>query len=250
MKALISTGTLALALLLAGCGGSEEGNNASTAVATNAPIAAIPAPNGGEWTEVVSATAEGGFVMGNPDAKVKVVEFASMTCSHCADFAENGLPALTDKYVKSGQVSLEIRNFVRDPADLGAALLARCGGATPYFKLTDQIFASQDEWIGKLQAMPPSMQQQLQSMTPNDAAAAMARQAGLIDFVRVRGVPTEKAEACLADKEELQKLVQMSGTAQSQHQVMGTPSFLINGTLAPETSSWLTLEPKIQAALR
>lgn len=249
MKALISTASLALALLLTGCGDNAEGNNSAVA-ASDFALEAIPAPNGGEWTEVVSATPEGGFVMGNPDAKVKVVEFASMTCGHCADFAATALPVLADKYVKSGQVSLEIRNFVRDPADVAAALLARCNGPAPFFKLTDQIFGAQEEWIGKLQQMPASEQQRLQSMTPNDAAAMMARQAGLVDFVRLRGVPTEKAEACLADKEQLQKLVGMTGAAQSQHQVMGTPAFLINGQLAPDTASWPMLEPKIQQALR
>lgn len=251
MKALISTGTLALALLLAGCGGGDEDNNAATATAeSGAPIAKIAAPNGGDWTETVSATPDGGFIMGNPNAPVKLVEFASMTCSHCADFAERGMPTLTEKYVKAGQVSLEIRNFVRDSADLAASLLARCGGPTPYFKLTDQIFAAQEDWIGKLQAMTEADQQRLQSLPPGQATAVLGEKAGLIDFVRLRGIPAEKATACLADQAALQKLVDMNNAAQRQYQIAGTPSFLINGTLVPNTADWASLEPKIQEALR
>lgn len=248
MKASITAGTLALALLLAGCG--EGGGGNSSATATNAgPTTSIPAPNGGDWTQTVTETAEGGFLMGNPNAPVKVVEFASMTCGHCATFAETGIPALTDRYVKTGQVSLELRNFVRDPADLAASLLARCGGATPFYTLTDQLFAAQEEWIGKLQAMTPADQQRLQTLPPQQAVAAMGQQAGLVDFVRVRGVSSEKARACLADEAALQKLVNMANTAQTQHQITGTPMFLINGALVENASDWGALEPKIQAAL-
>jgi len=248
MKALMTAGTMTLALLLAGCGEGESGGNA-TAAAGGAPIAAIPAPNGGDWTQVVSETPDGGFLMGNPDAPVKVVEFASMTCGHCASFAEEGIPALTDKYIKTGQVSLELRNFVRDPADLAASMLARCGGATPFFKLTDQIFAAQEEWIGKLQQMTPAQQQQLQSATPGQAVGAMAQQAGLVDFVRLRGIPTEKAQSCLADQAALQKLVDMNQKATATYQIPGTPAFLVNGELAQNTADWATLEPKIREAL-
>ena len=247
MKALMTAGTMTLALLLAGCGDGESGN--ATAAAGSAPIAAIPAPNGGDWTQVVSETPDGGFLMGNPDAPVKVVEFASMTCGHCASFAEEGIPALTDKYIKTGQVSLELRNFVRDPADLAASMLARCGGATPFFKLTDQIFAAQEEWIGKLQQMTPAQQQQLQSATPGQAVGAMAQQAGLVDFVRLRGIPTEKAQSCLADQAALQKLVDMNQKATATYQIPGTPAFLVNGELAQNTADWATLEPKIREAL-
>lgn len=250
MKALITTGTAALALLLGGCGseGGEAGNGTVTA-AESGPIEAIPAPDGGAWTAVVSQTPEGGFVMGNPDAPVKVVEFASFTCGHCANFAETGAPSLIEDYVKTGQVSFEIRNFVRDPADMAAALLSRCGGATPYFKLTDQIFADQEQWIERLQSMSPAQQQQLQAASPTGVATAMAEQAGLIDFVRLRGIPEEKARQCLADEAALQQLVDMTSSAVERYQVPGTPAFLINGELVENASDWSALEPRIRAAI-
>ena len=60
------------------------------------PVEAVPAPNGGDWSTIVSATPEGGFVMGNPNAPVKLVEFGSMTCPHCAEFDEAAMKPLTD----------------------------------------------------------------------------------------------------------------------------------------------------------
>lgn len=247
MKSFIGGSALALALFLAGCG-DEAGNTAATgngAAAANA----IAAPDGGDWTEKVTKTAEGGFLMGNPDAPVKVVEYASMTCGHCASFAETGMQPLIDNYVKTGQVSFEIRNFVRDPADLAAALLARCAPEQAYFKITDQLFEAQEEWLGNLQNMSPADQQRLQTLPPQQVTLALAEQAGLVQFVRARGVPGEQAQQCLTDQQEIERLVKMVNTAVEQHQVQGTPSFLINGELVPNAADWGTLEPNIKQAL-
>jgi protein-disulfide isomerase len=248
MKALISTAAFSAALLLAGCGEGGDGGNSSTASA--AAPAAIPAPNGGDWTQTVTQSPAGGFVMGNPNAPVKLVEYASMTCSHCAEFSETGAQPLIDKYVKSGQVSFEIRNFVRDPADLAAALLARCSGPGPFFQLTDQMFAAQEQWIGRLQEMPPAMQQQMSAMSPQQAVPAVAEQAGLIQFARVRGVPAEKAQQCLTNQAEIDRLVQMQQQAVKElPNFPGTPTFTINGEMVENAGTWALLEPKIQDAL-
>ena len=250
MKALITTCTASLALLLGGCGSdADEGSNALATAANSGPIEAIPAPNGGDWTKGISQTDEGGFVMGHPNAPVKVVDYASMTCPHCAAFAATGFPELRDEYVKSGLVCLEVRNFVRDPADLAAAVLARCGGATPYFKLTEQIFANQDAWFEKLQSMTEAQQQQLSGLQPTAVATALAEQAGLIDFVRLRGIPEDKARQCLADQGTLEKLTEMTSSAAQNYQIPGTPAFLINGKLVENAAEWEALEPRIRAAI-
>jgi protein-disulfide isomerase len=245
MKLYLGSGVAALALMLAGCGGENAGNG--SAPASNAPLAQIKAPNG-DWTQQVVQTPEGGFLMGNPQAPVKVVEFGSMTCGHCATFAEQGEPKLVDTYVKSGQVSFEMRNFVRDPADLAAALIARCNGPSAFFPLNDQLFAAQEEWLGKLSSMSPQEQQQLQSLPPAKVSALMAKKAGLDEFARVRGIPAAKVQACLADQAETQRLVAMNSQAVQEHKVGGTPSFLVNGRLV-EGSTWEVLEPEIRKAL-
>ena len=246
MKAAIGIG--ALALLLSGCGEGTGGNGKGSGGGGAIP-AAIAAPNGGDWTQRVSATPEGGFVMGNPNAPVKLVEYASMTCHVCAEFSETGEQPLIENYVKKGLVSFEIRNFIRDPADLAAAMLARCNGPAAFFKLSDQMFANQDEWLNKLQTMSPADQQRLSTLQPQQAVQALAQQAGLVDFVRVRGVPAQKAQQCLANEGELNRLVQMQQKATADiPNFPGTPTFTINGKVAENAANWKALEPQLRAA--
>lgn len=237
-------------LLVSACNGGDGAGNSSGAAGGGGAVAAVPAPNGQKWSDVVSQSPDGGFVMGNPNAPVKLVEFASMTCGHCANFARTGLPELERDYIESGRVSLELRNYLLSAPDLAASLLTRCNGAAPFFKLTDQMFAQQEEWLGRLQTMSPAQQQQLQTMPPQQQAVAMAEQAGLIDFVRVRGVPEAKARQCLADQPQIERLVQMTQRVTQEYpNFRGTPSFLINGELVENASDWAALEPKLQAAL-
>ena len=93
----------AAALALTGCdtAGGNAAGTAATAAGANATVASA-APAGTDWTTTVVATPEGGMRMGNPDAPVKLVEFASMTCHVCKEFAEESSPALEQNYVKSG----------------------------------------------------------------------------------------------------------------------------------------------------
>src|SRR4029453_9791363 len=155
---------LASAALLAPACNAEKG--ATNGSGPEVTAAAVPAPSNGDWTTVVTRTPEGGFVMGNPNAKVKLVEFGSLTCPHCAEFEERGGKALVDNYVKKGLVSWEFRNFVRDPLDMTATLLARCGGEANFFGLTRTLFHDQRSWVGKIQAADPAQMQALQTMSP------------------------------------------------------------------------------------
>lgn len=248
MKAVFTGGVAALALALAGCGG-EADTNGSAGVNNAAPLEQIAAPNGGNWTEVVEATADGGFRMGNPNAPVKLIEYGSLTCGACANFAATGAPALENTYVKSGQVSFEFRNFVRDPADMAAALLSRCGGATPYFKLTDQMFAAQQEWLGRASTLDQATQARLSALPPQQQIGEYAKALGLVDFVKMRGIPESKANACLADKAALDKLISMQNVANTEFQLQGTPTFVINGNVVPNASQWEQLEPALREAL-
>lgn len=243
-----SGSALAVALLLAGCGegGTDKGGAGG---APAGPIAAIPAPNGGDWATTVSQTPEGGFRMGNPDAPVKLIEYASLTCPHCGTFSKQGMPALTEKYIKTGQVSLELRNYVRDPIDMTAALLSRCGGATPYFKLTEQMFADQEQWMRPFQTLSEADGQRLSAIPAAQQFGELAKVGGLTQFVKMRGIPESKANACLADKAALDQLVSMRTVGDTQYKVTGTPSFVINGELVENAADWATLEPKLRAAI-
>ena len=244
----ISALFLASAALLATACNAEKGSTAATS-GPEVTAAAVPAPNNGDWSTIVTKTAEGGFLMGNPNAKVKLVEFGSMTCPHCAEFEEQGGKALVDNYVKKGLVSWEFRNFVRDPFDMTATLLARCGGEANFFGMTRTLFHDQKGWIGKVQAADQAQLQALQNQPPAQQFSTIADIAGLKTFAAQRGVPRAKADQCLANQAEIDQLVQMNSDAVSGFSIPGTPAFLINGTLAEQTANWATLEPKIKEAL-
>jgi protein-disulfide isomerase len=239
---------LASAALLATACNAEKGAT-NTAEGPEVTAAAVPAPNNGDWTTVVSKTPEGGFVMGNPNAKVKLVEFGSLTCPHCAAFEAEGGKTLVDDYVKKGLVSWEFRNFVRDPFDMTATLLARCGGTASFFGLTRNLFTDQKEWVGKIQAADPAKVQALQSLPPGQQFSTIADLGGLKQYASMRGVPRAKGEQCLANQAEVNQLVQMNTDAVTTYNVPGTPTFLINGTIVDQTATWDKLEPQIKEAL-
>ncbi len=224
--------------------GTANGTAPSSVAAT--PVAP---PANGDWSTIVSQTPEGGFVMGNPNAKVKLIEFGSMTCPHCAEFEEQGGQALVDNYVKKGLVSFEFRNFVRDPYDITAALIARCGGATSFFGLTRAFYASQKDWIAKIQTADPATLQALEGQGPQAQFKALADIAGFPAFAVMRGVPKAKTEACLADPAAATQLVQMNSDAVANFNIQGTPSFAINGETVANASTWALLEPKLKEAL-
>ncbi|HEX9931714.1 MAG TPA: thioredoxin domain-containing protein [Allosphingosinicella sp.] len=239
MKKLTGAGVAAIALLLAGCNG-ESGGNASN-VNLQAPLTQVPAPNNADWTQVVSQTPEGGFVMGNPNAPVKLIEFASMTCPHCRAFAEEGSQRLRETYVRSGQVSFEFRNYVLNPLDAAASLAARCQGPAAFFRLTEQLFAAQETWAANADE---AEQQQVMQLPQAQQPAAWLRAAELDTFFRQRGVPEARLNQCLGNTQELQRLASMRDRAMQQFpEIPGTPAFAINGRLVPDTTTWQQLEP-------
>ena len=241
MKTVTGAGLAAAALLLSGCGG--EGGNGSANVNLQAPLEQVPAPNNGDWTQVTSQTPEGGFVMGNPNAPVKLIEFASMTCPHCMAFSEAASARLRDVYVRSGQVSFEFRNFVLNPLDAAASLVARCQGPSAFFRLTDQIFAEQETWSHNLS---DEEQAQIAQLPEPEQVGGWIRAAELDTFFRQRGVTEARLNQCLGNRQELQRLATMRDQAAQQFQIPGTPAFVINGRLVPDVTTWEALEPVLR----
>lgn len=241
----------AAALALTGCD-TAGGNAAGTAAApagANTTLAST-APNGTDWTTTVVATPEGGMRMGNPDAPVKLVEFASMTCHVCKEFAEDSSPALEQDYVKSGQVSYEFRNFVRDPIDIAASLLARCGGPAPFFKLSEQLFAEQDALLQRAQAISPADVKSLEGLSTSQEIVRLAQLTGLDRFVGMRGIPAAKANACLANEGEINRLVASTQKAATDFKITGTPTFLLNGEALPPPPMGTTFWQGVDTALK
>lgn len=203
-----------------------------------------------DWSHVVAATAGGGFVMGNPKAKVKLIEFGSLTCPHCRKFDEDGVSTLVGKYVKSGAVSWEFRNYVRDPFDLSAALIARCNGAGSFFPLMRALFKDQPTWIAKIQAADASQIDALRTAPPSRQFVGFAKVAGLQAWGASHGVQVARSNQCLSNGKSVDQLVQITKKAMSDYpDFAGTPTFVINGAMVQQTATWDQLEPKLKQAL-
>lgn len=251
MKAVPILACAAALIAVTGC-------NKQSNTVDNAPLKLEPVkpPPGGDWAEIVSATPAGGFRMGNPQAKVQLIEYGSMTCPHCREFDESGVSPLINTYVKSGQVSYEFRNYVRDAFDLTASLIARCNGPKGFFPLERALYKDQLNWIGKIQAVPQAQIDPLKDLPPNRQFLELARLAGFQDWAAMRGIPQAKSTQCLTNTGEVDQLVKMTGDATDQFpDFPGTPTFIINGKmveLGPVTAKevWPTLEGKIREALR
>lgn len=248
MKALIGGSALTLALLLAGCG-DEAGNNSSAPPVSTAPLQQVEAPNG-DWTQMVSETAEGGYLMGNPNAPVKLVEYGSLTCPHCAEFEETGGEKLKNEYVKSGQVSWEFRPFLLGAQDVGITMLLRCQGPGPFYRLTEQLYADQRNWFQGFQNISPADQQRIQTLPAQQRVLELTKASGIDQFFRQRGMPEQKINACLTDQAGLTRVTGITQKAiQDIPNFPGTPTFLINGEMVENTATWELLEPKLRDAI-
>jgi protein-disulfide isomerase len=232
---------------LAGCNKNDQSN-----VTSSEPVKLqqVAPPPGGDWTQVVNATSAG-YMMGNPNAKVKLVEIGALTCPHCREFEEKGAPVLVDKYVKSGQVSWEFRPYLLHGLDLPAVLIAGCNGAQSFFPLMKALYDDQEKWIAKVQGAPEAEAERVQNLPINQQFVALARMAGLQDWAAARGVAQAKSTQCLSNEKEINRLVQVSSDVTNQFPSFeGTPSFVINGTMLDKTATWEKLQPQLDAALK
>jgi protein-disulfide isomerase len=248
MKLSLSLACAMAVLALAGCN-SKPGDKAATSTTTHLQM--LKPPPGGDWTQVLNETDQGGMMMGNPDAKVKLIEIGALTCPHCREFDEKGASTLVDKYVKSGQVSWEFRNYLLQGYDIPAALIARCNGVKSFFPLMRAMYHDQPDWMGKVFAAPQAQQEQIQNLPPNQQFVAMANLAGLQQWAAARGIPEAKSSQCLTNQAAVDQLVQRSSDIGEQFpDFKGTPSFNHNGTLLDKTASWEALQPQLDAALK
>ena len=244
MKARTSFSAIALALALAGCGGGDTLNDA--AANSNAPLPQIAAPNNGDWREVVTAT-DGGFVMGNPNAPVKLVEYASLACPHCAAFSADATASLRDNYVRSGQVSWEFRNFLLGAPDVALSLLARCQPDAAFFRTVEQIYTQQSEFIA---AIDEAEGRAITALPPEQQIPPLARAMDLESFFARRGMPAARFNQCVGNQAAVRQLTDLTNQAAAPgpNQVTGTPTFFINGERA-EADTWARLEPILRAAI-
>jgi protein-disulfide isomerase len=245
----ILSGVAALAAVigiasLGSCGGSGE----ATGSLKGEPVAAVAPPAGKQWVEVVSKTPDGGYLIGNPNAKIKLLEFASLTCHVCADFSTQSAEEFHEKYINTGKVVYEFRNFVRDPYDLMAARIARCGSDDAFLPLTDQFFTflpTLQENGKKLE--DEATQTRLQAMPEAERNFAVAELLGIIDFFAERGVSRDQAKACISDKAEMDKLTKWTTEYGKNYTISGTPTFYLNGNKI-DLTAWQAVKGKLMEA--
>ena len=237
-------------LALAACGGDDANNTAP--VVSSTAVAPAPAPTGQAWVDVVARTPEGGYVQGNPNAPIKLIEYGSRNCPVCGRFAVEGVEPLRQKYISTGKVSYEFRDFlVHGAPDFAAALLNQCVPTESFFTVLDQLFANQAQFAERTEALVrgnPQLAQQLQSLPAPQAAAGFADALGYVEFMKQRGVPEAKARACLADPKAIESIAKVNADAVNVYNAQGTPTFYINGKIVPNTASWGGLEPALKAA--
>ncbi len=168
------------------------------------------------------------MALGDPNAPVTIVEYASLTCPHCATFHTTVLPELKAEYIETGKVRLIYREVYFDQPSLWAAMVARCGGPDRYFGIVELMFREQGDWARSADA--PSLVQ---------ALYGIGRRAGLSDA---------EMESCLTDQAFAQALVESYQKNATADGVQGTPSFVINGELV-ENMPWPEFRARIETEL-
>lgn len=203
-----------------------------------------------DWSRTVTATPKGGFRMGNPAAKVALIEYGSLTCPHCRAFDQTGASPLINTYVKTGKVSYEFRNYVRDPLDMAAALVARCGGARSFFPISRALYEDQPVWLERVQKAPSATFDRINALPKEKMFAEIATLAALRPYAAAKGVGAAQTARCLADTASIKRLAEMTGQAKEDYpDFPGTPTFILNGQRIDGVGTWDDLQPLIKAAL-
>ena len=198
------------ALVVAACSDSSDKAMAETPAASAEPAAAaaVDAPPSQGSVDMGKLLEEGALpdkVLGNADAPVTIVEYASMTCPHCAHFHETTLPELKTKYIDTGKARLILREFPFDPRAEAGFMLARCSG-DKYFPMVDVLFKQQQNW----------------------ASVQNAKDA-LLQISKLAGFSQESFEACLTDQKLLDDVRAVQKRGADEFKVDSTPTFFING---------------------
>ena len=211
---------------------------AAFALVGAAPHAARKAPVSVDWTKTVVATPEGGFRMGDPKAKIQIIEYGSLTCPHCRHFAETAMKPLLSQYVRTGKASYEYRSLVLNGIDVAATLVARCGGPAHFFPVAEELYATQRTWLGKVTGTESD---KLNALPQDQQMLGVATVTGILPIAAKHGIPAAKAKACLLDQQAADQLEQMARAA-SDNGVQGTPTFFVNDAQVA-AGDWATLEP-------
>lgn len=211
--------------------------------------AAKSAPAGRNWNQTVVRTGRDSFVLGNPDAPVKLIEYISYTCPHCAHFTQEADGQLRLGFIAPGKGSIEVRNFVRDPIDLTVALLTHCVPPQGFWATHLMFLTRQADWIGLEGTASEAQRQRWISGPLASRTRAIASDFKFYDMIASRGVSRVAADKCLADEALANRLAAGTKDAVEKDYVQGTPAFVLNGLPLAGTASWAALKPQIEARM-
>lgn len=232
-----------LALGLAACNsGSGEG-----AVATGDVVENVAPPADTTWSDVAVRTPEGGWLVGNPDAPIKLLEYGSLTCPACALFSTEGSEKLHAEYIDSGRVSYEFRTvLIHGVVDLLLSRVLECAPVNVAVPMADQVWGNLEQVTGPFQQNQAQLEQAM-TLPENQRFVALAQVGQIDQFFAARGISTEQTQACLADSAAVTALATKSQDQSTQDGVTGTPTFFINGTKVDSTR-WAEVEGALQRA--
>lgn len=197
---------------------------AAALLATSLPLPALA--QNASVQDLAVAGPLGDVALGPADAKVTIIEYASLTCSHCAHFHKETWPELKKRYIDTGKIRFILREFPLDPLATAGFMLARCDGNDKYYPISDLLFEQQKNWafVDK----------------PLDALRQIMRQAGFSQ---------EKFDACLRDQKLYDAVNAVKNRGIEQFKVDSTPTFFINGQRHPGSMSIDELEQIIKPLL-
>ena len=201
------------------------------------------------WSTKVTISPIGAHIVGNPAAKVRLVEYYSYTCSHCGHFAEIATAPLKTQYIDKGLIAVEYRNLIRDPFDLTAALLARCGTAGAFPGNHRAIFTAQSAWMGRIEKADEAQQARWFEGSVAERARRIAADTGLGALMRRRGYTAAQIDACLDSEVAQAEVIGMTNIGHTTDKVRGTPSFFINGA-DTGVHDWPSLKTRLDLAIK
>ncbi|WP_375403588.1 DsbA family protein [uncultured Sphingomonas sp.] len=198
-----------------------------------------------DWSATARPLPTGGYLVGDPAARVKLIEYASYTCSHCAEFAVASKPVLKGAMIRSGSTSLELRHLIRDAFDLTAVVVARCAGPAGFSRTSDAIFAGQNDWLPRGAAYDQANTARPQGQPMQARLRALADGSGLAAIGRANGVTDARLAACFADRAAIDRMIAASEARPAE--VRATPTFFLGGRQTP-AADWAQLQPLLRAA--
>lgn len=167
--------------------------------------------------------------MGNPKAKVTLIEYAAPTCPHCAHFNETVMPQLKQKYIDTGKVFYVFRVFPLHPSDGAVEAMAKCMPADKYFEFIDLMFRNQPIWDWE--------------------NGVTDIHGGLVKMGRIAGMSADQVDDCIKNQAVQEHVNKVAMDGQTRYSISATPTFVINGVPRTDVATWPDMQTALDAQL-